>query len=420
MGRGIETPLAHVHRTRRPGGGTGILGLLQGGHLSGASLALITRRPVRTFYAVKRLSRSDLSFFRYHYGVDATHQKSINLNAAVFNPMFPGLDRGTFHPVDLHLIGPVDAPAERLQRKVVRSASSKNWRLDGEFVVDPEVVPDRYHRLTDADYAIFKFEGDEQPAVVRCLLVSRADSPERYSAVRDLMTSGGVTEPSMRALTREMLESLGEAFNAEAPGLGFLLDDALKEGLELGGGPVEQRGPGPVRAGVGPAVDREAADAFGAAFAETGRRGEGLIAGLLDLQREAGLLSNYRWVSLTNAYAPFDFEATLADGSSREIEVKTTTNDYEQPIFVSTAEAARLVEKGESYNLYRVYGLTDEGAWMAPVDGLSEPLAAALAAVDGLPAGVATRGFAIDLRVLGERRDPVRLESTIDVGETGP
>ena len=77
--------------------------------------------------------------------------------------MFPGLDRGTFHSVDLHLIGPVDAPEERLQRKVVRSPSSKNWRLDGGFVVDPEEVPDRYHRLAEGDFAILKFEGDEQP-----------------------------------------------------------------------------------------------------------------------------------------------------------------------------------------------------------------------------------------------------------------
>ena len=42
--------------------------------------------------------------------------------------------------------------------------SYKNWRLNGEFVRDPEGQSGRYDRLTPGDIAVMEFGGDPAPA----------------------------------------------------------------------------------------------------------------------------------------------------------------------------------------------------------------------------------------------------------------
>jgi hypothetical protein len=132
-------------------------------------------------FAIKKLSRSDLTFFEWHSKkYPDVRQKSINLNADVFiDELYPdlpktvGLDRKV--RIDLFIYGPQNAPELNLQRKIVRSEGSKNWRLNGEFVLNPEDSPARFNILEPDDIGIFEFTGVPLPSTIRMILLARQD-----------------------------------------------------------------------------------------------------------------------------------------------------------------------------------------------------------------------------------------------------
>ena len=68
------------------------------------------------------------------------------------------------------------------------------------------------------------------------MLASPVDTPQRHEAVDALLARDGSATLSMRLVTRILL-TLAPAFGATGPSLAFLLDDAVKEALELGGVP---------------------------------------------------------------------------------------------------------------------------------------------------------------------------------------
>src|SRR2546426_10861620 len=92
---------------------------------------------------VKRLTDSDLTFFEWHFrNRNAGNQKAINLNADVFvEELFPVLrdsapPSGKL-PIGLFIYGPGTGGELNLQRKIMKGAAYKNWRLNGEFVHNP-------------------------------------------------------------------------------------------------------------------------------------------------------------------------------------------------------------------------------------------------------------------------------------------
>src|SRR5438445_3381780 len=108
--------------------------------------------------AVKRLTASDLTFFEYQVRTrDVGNQKAINLNADVFidqlYPVLPdyAVETAGRIPIDLSVYGPNAAPLHDLQRKIVKFGSYKNWRLNGEFVHNPDDSPERYNSLEPGD-----------------------------------------------------------------------------------------------------------------------------------------------------------------------------------------------------------------------------------------------------------------------------
>ena len=112
--------------------------------------------------ALKRLTASDLTFFEWQFkNRNAGNQKAINLNADVFsNQLYPALeaiarDRQDKLGVDLWIVGPAAAEPVNLQRKIIKGASYKNWRLDGEFVHNPYDMPERFNMLEAGDIALF-------------------------------------------------------------------------------------------------------------------------------------------------------------------------------------------------------------------------------------------------------------------------
>src|SRR5215213_8433999 len=124
-------------------------------------------------FALKRLTLSDLTFFSSHFREHpAVRQKAINLNANVFiDAVYPALTdteqgRAGRIPLDLSIYGPGLAGELNVQRKIVKGAGYKNWRLNGELVDDPE-RPDRFNQLSPGDLVIFEFIGDLYPVAAK-------------------------------------------------------------------------------------------------------------------------------------------------------------------------------------------------------------------------------------------------------------
>ena len=124
-----------------------------------------------TQFAVKKLTRSDLTFFEHQFRrQNAGNQKSINLNADVFvDLIFPyarTVAAGQPHqfPVKLQIFGPgMRATPDVKTRKVIAAGGrQKNWRLNGEFVPDPAEDRLRYHGLEAGDLVVFAFEESRQ------------------------------------------------------------------------------------------------------------------------------------------------------------------------------------------------------------------------------------------------------------------
>ena len=117
--------------------------------------------------AIKKLSASDLTFFEWHFRHNnAGNQKAINLNADIFIkelypslPDNPSINNKSRLPIDLYIYGPGSSPELNLQRKITKQVSYKNWRLNGEFVNDPE-SPERFKPLEKGDFVVFEFAGE--------------------------------------------------------------------------------------------------------------------------------------------------------------------------------------------------------------------------------------------------------------------
>ena len=322
-------------------------------------------------FALKKLTRSDLTFFEYQFRrQNAGNQKSINLNANVFvDLIFPlARDVAAGQPkqfaVPVSIYGPgLRAVPHRIARKVIAAGGSqKNWRLNGEFVVDPEFDLDRYHQLAADDLALFGFEGDHGlPSNILIVLISVSEpgdagihdrlmallagrrmmevSPQELSGVVDISPAG---HPIRELLEVERDEALEEAALGSADGIRRLLQQ--------------------------PSTRRMGADALAKAkerAATIGRDGELIVDVFLRMQVREGLLKQATWVSEENAVSPWDFEAIENDDTHIRIEVKSTVGQFERKLHISHAEIlAAAHADAPRTDLYRVYALAGDDAWL--------------------------------------------------------
>lgn len=128
--------------------------------------------------AIKRLSRSDLTLFEWHFRrIRAGNQKSINLNADIFvHEFYPALATiGHDEPIRLSLLvhGPGKKGPLSLTRKIIKAESYKNWRLDGEMIHIDQDDPDRFSMLQPGDLAILRFEGEPVPEQIDLYLIAQ-------------------------------------------------------------------------------------------------------------------------------------------------------------------------------------------------------------------------------------------------------
>lgn len=353
-------------------------------------------------FAIKKLTRSDLTFFEHQFRrQNAGNQKSINLNRNVFvDLIFPlagevtgGVARQ--FPVPVNIYGPgMRAEPHVITRKVISAGGSqKNWRLNGEFVPDPEFDPTRYHTLVADDCVVFGFEGENGlPTGFYMVLLAQAeavDTPIRNNVLGVLGT---------RSMAEISAEQLTDIVNRSPP------DHPVRELLEA------ERDQAMQEAALGsaegtekllrqPSRRRMSADALAKArqAAEAaGRNGEVLVDELLKRQVREGKLREAVWISETNAVNPWDFEVTELSGERVRVEVKSTTGPFERPLHISQAEIlAAGATNSQRTDLYRIYALSDEAAWVQISRNIRTFASGIAQAAAGLPAGVVPDSYSI-------------------------
>ncbi|MDI4666583.1 DUF3883 domain-containing protein [Xanthobacter autotrophicus] len=335
-------------------------------------------------FAFKLLKRSDLTFFEYQFRrQNAGNQKSLNLSRRVFiDVLFPsapdiaqangaGGAPKAFH-LPLTIYGPGErAEPQRLSRSVLpKTRTQKNWRLNGEFVPDPDFDPDRYHGLLPEDVAVLAFEGEAYPTAVTIVLLSQseaADTALRTAAMEEL------DGRSMAAVEPGTLLSIIERSAPPHHPIRELLDlesdEALAEAAEGSAEGVRRlRASGSLRR-----MSAEALERARRAAQDLGREGEVLLSEWLEGEVQAGNLQSATWISEQNAVCPWDFEVEEPDGTLVRIEAKTTRGPFEREFHISQAELEAACEPGAPRtDLYRISDLAPQGGRLRIIRGIAE------------------------------------------------
>lgn len=354
--------------------------------------------------ALKRLTRSDLTLFETKYRmIGAGNQKAINLNADVFisdlYPLAPTIAPGQDNEIRLALsiLGPDGKPEDRMTRKIIKNPTYKNWRLNGEFISNPEDDPTRYDTLQPDDLAIMSFDGEPVPTTLKLCLISQTGAAD---AALHAELFGLLGNRSMIPITSEIL--LGAADRASTapdhPARAFTSDlviEAAVEDAALGGeaGVRTLRSRGRRLSAADLAKARANASAVG-------RDGEGLVNALFQEMISSGQLNAAVWVADSNAISPYDFRLTLPSSEIINVDVKSTSGPFENEIHISMAEIIEAATRPEQYDIYRVFELNDDGGKLRIAHGIGEFAKTVITALDALPAAVRCDSFSVNVAAL--------------------
>lgn len=346
--------------------------------------------------ALKRLTASDLTLFEWHFKNEtAGHQKAINLNRNPFiDELFPSLPEiatksGGRISVALSLFGPGSRGEYNLQRKIVKFGAYKNWRLDGEFIFNPQDDPERFNVLKPNDLALMEFVGEGVPYSMKAFFIAQgvAEDETMHAALDELLGS-----ERMAAITpEELAAAANDARVAEAHPVRQLLPDGAIEDAALGG--VE--GPRKLRQS-GRRVSRTELLRARAAADECGQRGEEFVNAYLASLGTANKITSYEWISDSNAVAPYDFRATFAGKSKpTAIEVKSTTGEFDRNVHISMNELLAMASE-DDYRLFRVYKMSDDDtAKMRVATDVRDMAVSLLTAFEQLPNDVTVDGVTL-------------------------
>lgn len=347
--------------------------------------------------ALKRLTASDLTLFEWHFrNRNAGNQKAINLNRNVFvDALYPALpDAAVEHegrlPLDLTIIGPGGKGEVNLQRKIIKFGAYKNWRLNGEFIYNPEEDPDRFNELRPDDVALFEFVGRVVPASARMVLVGKnyAYDTALYTALDGLLG-----ESKMLPLSAEQLTRLvdGGSVPLQHPVRLLAIDEVLEDAAQGGAVGLEKlwKGIGRQR------LSQEALQRARRNAEDIGRMGEELVAAYFERQLEQGRIGSYHWASNENAVAPYDFKVSIEE-EHRLIDVKSTTGGFDRKLHISINELRQIADGEERYDLWRLYELNEVRAKVRVAENVREVCAVVVKAVKKLPVGVLPDSFSVD------------------------
>src|SRR2546423_2477003 len=344
--------------------------------------------------AIKRLTASDLTFFEWQFkNNNAGNQKAINLNSDVFvEQLYPGLrdfDRSVARrlPVDVFIYGPGLEGELNIQRKIVKSTGSKNWRLNGEFVYNPDEGRLRFNSLEPNDFAVFDFSEGVSPESVKIIFIAGAiPEDKRLHTLFDQFLGGN----KMIAISPPELETVVSNANLvkEHPIYRLTLDadtlDSEVEDIALGGSQAREKLI--KRSHRNWSHDdiqraKETAD-------RVGMLGEQFVNDYLFKLEKEGKIHSFEWVSINNVISPYDFWVSN-DGTTRTlIDVKSTEGDFERMLHVSLSELQQMSSGPEMYNIYRVFGIKDSTAQLSIAVNVGSFAKNVLTVLKDLPSGV--------------------------------
>lgn len=345
--------------------------------------------------ALKRLTASDLTLFKWHFqNHPAGKQKAFNLDAGILaGRLYPQLGEPALvpqprYPLDLYLCGPGLAPANNLQRKILKQ--QKNWRLNGELIDNPVDNPKLYNVLLPGDFALFEFSGEVAPTTAKVVLISGA-LPADVGIHAELARH--FPEGSMWVLEEKQVQ---DVLAAAVPPQGHplyewaeisLLEDAALGGV-AGTEAINARRGG---RGISPEDfmrSRRTAEATGVA-------GEELLNAWLEKERREERVLSFEWTASFNAVAPYDFLLTDSSGEVRMVDAKSTIGGFGNPVHLSLAELMVAVHGPEPYDICRLYEVSGAGAKMRVARNIGPSLQKTLAALSALPKGITVDGVSI-------------------------
>lgn len=360
--------------------------------------------------AIKVMAGSDLSFFDQLFKQRRTksNQKAINLNADVFaDVLYPNF--AEIHPseggetrVSVTLRGPLPGRPYRFIRSITKSENSKNWRLNGATVPDPDGEKDKFNDLNAQDIAVIEFHGDPRPEALTLVLVSAkhdARLRERLAAE----TQG----KSMARIARTRLIEIADAVGADShhPIRALLIDQELESLLEqakIGAAPAVRK----LRARIGRKLSQAELDATLGKIRRIGLDGEAAAYALLMAMKEEGAWAAVTWISKEDAEASWDFEVQETDGRRIRLDAKSTTLPFERYFFLSAAETKAASETAVPYRIIRISDLTDDGAVARISKDINGFAAGIIKWTERLPDGALPTGFSLDTRAI-EWESPV-------------
>jgi Domain of unknown function (DUF3883) len=361
--------------------------------------------------AIKKLTQSDLTLFKWHFiNRPAGNQKGFNLDARVLvrslYPLLPEVVTTLPNqrvPLDLYFYGPGLAGAHNLQRKILKQ--EKNWRLNGEFVENPDDAPTRYNVLRSGDFALFEFSGTVIPNVTKVVLVASevAEDATMFAELSRRYPTG-----SMFVVTEE---ELGQVVEGANPPEGHVLydwveSDAIEDAAMGGERGIRRLNTRRQGRGLSPQDfqrSRQAAE-------RVGLQGEVLLNEHFDELLERGLLQSFEWTSSVNAISPYDFALRTTEDQRRVVDAKSTAGDFSNPLHISLSELHRAVRGEEPYDIYRLYKVTDDSATLRIVRDVGAVLGPILAAATAMPQGVSIDSVSLTPDFLGFEREECLLE----------
>jgi len=350
--------------------------------------------------ALKRLTASDLTLFEWQFRNRPTgNQKSINLNTDVFiDELYPSLpeiatSRNNRIPLDLSIYGPGHSGLHNLQRKILKGSAYKNWRLDGEYINNPDDEPERYNVLQPGDIAVFDFSGTVVPDAAKLVLISQELDTDQ---VIHMELSALLGARSMAAVSLAQLQAVTDRLTDDAHPFHELTLDAELEDAALGG----VKGITALHRSPSTRVlSRDELQRALRAAEEVGRAGEELIYQYLSEQKAKGAILDFAWASDANAVAPYDFLIILPDKQEIAIDAKSTSGEFERPLHISTAELIEMTGK-RLYDIYRVFEVSDSGGNLCIAENVRAFADAVLKSLDQLPKGVQADSVSVDISAL--------------------
>ena len=347
--------------------------------------------------AIKRLSASDLTFFKCHFeNTSGTKQKAWNLDKETFiKALYPsGFGEIDRLPIGLLLHGPGSTPPNELTRKIKLEA--KNWRLNGELIHPMESNDEEYSILEANDFAIIHFIGEPEPKQLEVFLISTNSESDQeiHRAISEFTSDKLHKRKSMLPVTKQkLLDLIPENAVTEEHPLACFLQEGDLEDYVLGGfdGFKKLKKRSGTRTVTQAQLDQAAESAK-----RNGKLGEILVNDFLTQQLNDNNISSFKWEADVNPIAPYDFSITEKTGTTTLVDAKSTSGSFGNRIHISVAELTEAAKESSTYKIYRVYDLNEISGKLRISANIRDIASEVLRSLEKLPTGVNVDSVSID------------------------